>query len=258
MLLYKYRIWCVTENSFRLTDWIEFDKPAPTTCPVNTTHVIDTNSVVIIEQLDTSISLVKLIETDQLDPKLARTIEHGFVLDVPSGVTSAESLISFPFTIEPLGAEFLADYPGVNREDRYDICIIPPGDPVVGVVTTDKAVGSTVIDVSSTVIQNIKRNYLVKFGNDTNEYLVREIGTNSITLASGLVNPIYANDSIRIRAVFSYNRYVYPNMINTIGQWSEGAKNIPANFIIRARIIFANPTTVGFKIFYTVFYKFIE
>lgn len=62
MLLYKYRVYCVTEASYVYTNWIESDKPAPTTCPNNTAHTIDTNATTIIEVLDTSIQEVKIKE----------------------------------------------------------------------------------------------------------------------------------------------------------------------------------------------------
>lgn len=255
MILYRFRLRCVTENEYKFV-WEESTNPVPALCPTNTSHTIDTNLTTVVETIDNTLQLVKKVDTDKLEPTSAVTLEEGFVIDVNSGVTEAEHAFSFPFSIEPLGAEMLADYPSVNRLDYYQVVIILATDPAIGIVTANGVIGDTIINVSGTVINNVKLNYLVKFGADINEYRVKAIGNNTITLFTGLVNTINVGDIVKIRIPITFNRYIYPNEINKIGDWSEGAKNIPANFIVRSKIFFNSATSQAFKIPYTVFYKY--
>jgi len=48
--LYKYRIWCTTENGWVETDYMEAE---PTVCPNNNTHSVDTDQIVIIGYAET-------------------------------------------------------------------------------------------------------------------------------------------------------------------------------------------------------------
>lgn len=51
MKLYKYKIYCQTDSKFEYV-WKDEDEAAPTTCPTNTAHTCDLNSVAIDETVD--------------------------------------------------------------------------------------------------------------------------------------------------------------------------------------------------------------
>jgi hypothetical protein len=45
MILHKYRVWCTTEAAWQYTDYRE---SAPTVCPANAAHSIDTNKTAVV------------------------------------------------------------------------------------------------------------------------------------------------------------------------------------------------------------------
>lgn len=49
--VYKYRIWCSTENAYRYI-WRDGEQGAPTTCPEDTAHSVDTNKVTVVDTAD--------------------------------------------------------------------------------------------------------------------------------------------------------------------------------------------------------------
>jgi len=50
-MLYKFRLWCETENAY-VYKWSEDGENAPTKCPNDTSHVIDTTKTAIVEIVD--------------------------------------------------------------------------------------------------------------------------------------------------------------------------------------------------------------
>lgn len=44
----KFRVWCVTEQGYEITDFIESTEP-PTECPIDPEHVIDEEKTAIVE-----------------------------------------------------------------------------------------------------------------------------------------------------------------------------------------------------------------
>lgn len=252
MVVYYYRIWCDTENQY-VYIW---DTREPTTCPNNNSHSIDATKTAIIESVSNDPTNVRMVDVDTLDPSLAVTCEEGFVIDVPAGVTSVSHSFSYPFKIDILGAECYANWSGVDRLDKYRVVIIPATDPDVGAVIANANVNDTVLTVESNAMANVGLNYFIKLGADENEYRVVGKGTNTLTLASGLQQSLTAPVGIKIRIPFVIDRYIYPNEFNTIGEWTEGGKSIPANYMVRTTVFFNTATTSAFKIPYTVFYKY--
>lgn len=53
----KYRIWCVTENNWVETDWI--NEP-PTECPNDSLHTVDTTNTTIIDSLSGNNILISI------------------------------------------------------------------------------------------------------------------------------------------------------------------------------------------------------
>lgn len=46
-IIYKYRVWCSTENKWEYI-WLEDTQSAPTSCPTNVAHTIDSNKTTIV------------------------------------------------------------------------------------------------------------------------------------------------------------------------------------------------------------------
>lgn len=59
-ILYKYKIFCETDGHFEFTDYRDSSLPAPTTCPINTSHTCTAGSVAIEQTLDTSVQPVEV------------------------------------------------------------------------------------------------------------------------------------------------------------------------------------------------------
>lgn len=58
MILHKYKIHCQTDAKFEYTDFRDSALVVPTTCPVNTAHVVTADSAAVVETIDTTVQEV--------------------------------------------------------------------------------------------------------------------------------------------------------------------------------------------------------
>lgn len=117
MIYYKYKIFCQTDNRYEYIIKASTE-PTPTTCPVDTNHIVDINSVAIHETIDTSVKKTDVISTPAIaskttaDGKKLFKRVHGIRADVVVGTNTITWTIPYPhakflsieFT-EGLGAE---------------------------------------------------------------------------------------------------------------------------------------------------------
>jgi len=145
---FVYRIKCTTEGMNKTWTLLDTD-PAPTTCPTNTAHTIDTSSVTVIKTVEDG--LVKIREEDIDTGGHFRS--ETKVINCPTGpnVTQTENY-SWPFPVSILELQFVSD-----EDNRGDVLTLSVGpQTIVGALTADCPTGATGANVSQTVVENLK------------------------------------------------------------------------------------------------------
>ena len=150
----NYRLFCNTENKF-VNTWNE---TKPLFCPNNKQDHIDTSSITIIDSVSSnSVNIIQYTdgiqglyraESKTLFIPARQTISQDVIYDIPI------SILSMGFT--------------TTKQNTGDVieCYVSP-NTTIGYVTNNISTGDNIINVSSTVISNIKRGYIVIITNGT-------------------------------------------------------------------------------------------
>lgn len=135
---YKWRVRCTTDNVDE--EWIlDSELAAPTTCPVNTTHTIDSSLTAVIEEISDNIVKIQEESIPTGGKFQTTSIELTAVKNTVSYVDTV-----FPFPISALAVEFVS-----NASMKGDIVSISVGpDKIIG------AIGAGVSPASAWVSQN--------------------------------------------------------------------------------------------------------
>lgn len=238
MSVYRYRIKCNTDNKFEYWNLYSTDH-VPTTCPTNTAHSVDTTSVIKIKEI--SDQLLKIVEEE--NPTNGKWRAKGVWLH---GTTGENIVTNQDFTWDhPVSVLNLQICPtGENTGDYVQLSVIPNlgfGEGVIGVLAATGVSGSTCIQVSQAIIDNVY----------TIDYITLKLGATGYT-----VGPITAIDKenfllyVQIALPITFpsgstliklERFVLgqddfsigPPNLYTLGVTKIGASYIPKSSIIR-------------------------
>jgi len=130
---YEYRIRCTTDNKFEY--WVLKDTDAaPTTCPKNTTHTVDTTLTSIVNTIADNIVTVKE-ESIATGGNFSSTT---VTINAIKNTTTAKT-ISWPYHISVLSVDFIT-----GQEHKGDIINVAIGkDTTIGSLTTNIFPAST-------------------------------------------------------------------------------------------------------------------
>lgn len=164
--LYKWRIYCETESSFQYW-WLEDGDNPPTTCPNNSSHTISSVKSIIDEIEDTEVSIkqetVKTGKNYRWDTKSFDALANS--------TTTFE--FSYPTDVSVLEAQFISA--AENKGDVWSWVIAE--NTTVGAITSDVNIGDTVLNVSSTVVQNVKIGFNINLFNGTTTEQLGQVKT---------------------------------------------------------------------------------
>ena len=233
--IYSWRIYCNTEQAF-VTG---YSPTALTTCPNDTTHTVNANSVQQLALLNSPAIAV----TDNA-PTTAYFQASSVQLVVPAP-TSVPVVIttdfSFPFDLYLWEMSYVA--PATNIGDTMSIQVGP--DTMVGVTTATTAAAATSVSVNSTVLNYVVKGSEIGISDGTNtEYpgLVTAVNATAgtITFQTPLVNS-YATGSKILFSIYSLKNVVLDTTERyTIGSKGLNTKIIPAGTTIR--VLYTNNT----------------
>lgn len=152
-----YRIYCITEAQ----NVYEWNTISPTTCPNNTAHIINPNSISIVNQRAPSVTTIQqeTVPTDGWFKTETIVINAATGPNVTTEVTQ-----SWPFNISLLNLYFTTS--GDNTGDLLNIYWAK--DLPIGVITNDIAVGATTMTVPGSVIQNVYVGFTIALDDGTN------------------------------------------------------------------------------------------
>jgi hypothetical protein len=122
--VYKYRIKCITDNTFETT----WDTEEPTTCPINTAHTIDSSQTSIIDNIIQNELIVKEEEISTGGNFSTTTI----FVDAKKNTTS-NTIMSWEHPVTALSVSFV----GETTHQGDIINLVSGKDIVIGVLTAN-------------------------------------------------------------------------------------------------------------------------
>jgi hypothetical protein len=226
----QYKIWCTTDTKWEYV----WGTTTPTTCPTNTAHTVDTNSVAIHKTIGEPFVTVKEEEVPTGGHFRAETIH------ITAGNYEDKS-VDFIWPI-PISVLSIIVHPTSGMEGD-DITVRVAPDTTVGVLTATGATGANVLDVSSTVTDNIKVGYHACLAGHTGA--IADLGrVTDVNAAQGQITtefPVTGWDfapalTAVVQNVYMMHHHEIPTSAIPfpVGNSKIGASYIPANTTVRA------------------------
>lgn len=178
----KWRVYCTTEE-----DWIygykDTSDGTPTTCFNNTGHTVNENSFQEVDVISDDTINAKIIEEYVPTGGNFKCCGKKFTIPANSTVTHT---VSWPFNISVMESYFTSS--SDMEGDVVEVVTAP--NSIVGALTAPVEIGDTVINVNTTVIQNIMVGYTFKLGNsNTSLGFVLAIDENALTVTVETPSP---------------------------------------------------------------------
>jgi hypothetical protein len=200
--LYKFSVWCVTDQKLVLTSG--FQEDPPTTCPENVGHTIDPNSVTPIETIAQDVIHI----TDNIDGVSGHQMAYGYDIPVPSGTPGDTHIIDitsppFPVRLNTLTINASSDHVG----DSLEVLTVP--ETVVGAITANVDIGDTVINVNSTVVQNLKLGHRVTVDTENLGFCLGIDTVNlTVTVQNAATSAHTTGDAFKLTVVRVHKLYI--------------------------------------------------
>lgn len=240
----KYRVTCLNGDGNVETDFLE---ELPTVCPLDANHGIDTDSIVEIDRIAENISINK----DDDSGTNGIFLDEGYDIAIasdgnPGNITTYD--ISYDWNIIIKSVYF-----DIRTENLGDVVNVYTNPTTIGATTSITSIGSTEIDVSQNVIDNIILGFLILLKDNSTEECIGQckvIDTinNKITITSRHGSPgntiEYPIGSEVIMAVpRTLNHKFVITGRDTLGQDHVGGSFFPVGSV--ARINYINNGTVA-------------
>jgi hypothetical protein len=226
--IYEYKIYCNTENALKTC----YSTSAPTTCPVDTSHSV--NSSVGPGVLITNRPQSVVDGSPDIGFFQASTI----TITIPPPVSvPAEIVVDTVFPFDMYIWEMSICQDSSNIRDTLSVELGP--DTPIGVLLQNASIGDTILYCSSTVAQNISRGCELGVWNGDliKEYPGRvtaiNLGTGAITVETPLVNNYGVGSPILFSCFPVRNLVCDSNQRINIGNKGLKAKVFPAGTVVR-------------------------
>ncbi len=247
--IYNYQIYCVTEAQY-VYEWSE---TLPTTCPNNTAHTIDTNSITIVETLGVPRVLV--------DNNVVGYYQASCVtINVGTGATGTvfTQNFSFPHDIYLWTGEFRSTASMIG--DTFSLFVAPY--TTIGYLTVGGVTGDTVLHVSPIIFTS---GYIVGGINlsitngVTSSDLGRVADLNSVggtaTVEFGLPQSYSPGALVQFSVCIVRNQYIDSGERRFIyGAKGFSTRKIPKNQTIR--FVYTNNNTLDKMMVFNLEYNF--
>lgn len=155
--IYKYRIYCDTEQQFVYT-WSE---TAPTKCPTNTNHLINSASITVVDEKSDNEITIKQEST----PTGGNFRTETWSITAPAGPDVTTTVTrSWPLSISCMELKFIS-----TAEHTGDLITIEvPKNKTCGTITAPVAPGNTIISVTQSAINVIAVGFFCSITDGTN------------------------------------------------------------------------------------------
>lgn len=227
--VYYYRLKCVTENNNKYI----WNTEPPTTCPTNSEHEIDINSVTKITSISSDVVEIK----EESVPTGGNYKAETVIINTNVGETS----ITDKSWIIPINM-FAVYFNTFTEHDGDNLVVEIAPDTIIGSITNDVNIGDTIIHVSDTVLKHIYVGYYIKLNDLTNSNdcgMVTLVDKSSKTITVNIPTnqsfsmntPTYIQQTIRMIDNFELsgsNKY-------SLGTTTVGGSYVPTGTIARVK-----------------------
>lgn len=246
----QYRIYCNTEAK-NIYQW---GQQPPTTCPNNTAHIVNLNSISITDEQGPALFSIK----EESTPTGGHYRTETETINAVAGPNVTTKLqYSWPFDISVLTIYLLPS--AANAGDNLSITVA--ADTVYGILGNDVFAGTTVIPVSQSVIDYIAKGYYAALNDGTNaDSLGRVISinaiNNTITVETATIHSFSASTPTQVQVSVKPvdNIELVSGLQYTVGMKKIGASFIPANTMVTVEYV--NKTVVPKKLVLTYEYLY--
>jgi hypothetical protein len=252
--LIKYRLYCTTDNRWEFV-WKEETEPAPTTCPTNTTHTINSSSVSIVDE---RAELKVQIQEESVETGGHFRLDN-YYFTCPGNTTTYYDF-SIPINISVLSYKLVVQ--SNMADDQFGGVVSP--DTTIGVITANVGPTDKIINVSSTVVQNAYIGMECNLFDGTNTDVlgfISDIDTqnNQITVQNSPVSSYLATTPTQVRiGIKMANDVKIPKFTNggymEVGSSKIGASHLPANTVTRVKYINNSSDTKECHVLYEYLY----
>lgn len=237
--LYKYRVFCVTEQAYKIV----WSGQEPTTCPDNSSDTINSLLTTIIDEISTAQIKIK----EENIPTGGNYQASTAAFENMTGATGASFVVdkSWPHPISALNIS--VEVSQDNFGDMMEVVVGP--DTIIGVLTASADAGATGLNVSQTVIDNTSIGYYLELVEGvTTHNCGRVIAIDHVNnviqpeippeVSFSAASPTYVRQSVFVVKDFKCGM---PQKYD-IGATKIGGSYVPANTIVRGIYTLNNPT----------------
>jgi hypothetical protein len=236
--LYKYELFCATENS-NVTCW---RYNTPHVCPVNAQHEIVANSIHIVDQENvtdyTSVKPVYIQAKSWYDTKGYYQCK-GYEVALLAG----QSQLSIPFTIENKNCFYgmrvnVCDH---NVGDEFSASINK--NTIVGILVADLTIGDAVLMVSDTVSDNLIPGFYVQLGAEERLVVGVDKLAHTITVITPFENTYPSYELVLLNVYIVKNYKLECTGIQKVGYGTSSGKVFPQGTVFSIDYKNNNSTT---------------
>jgi len=221
----KYRIYCTTEAGY-VCMW---GTEEPTTCPNDTGHTIDTNSITIVQTISTDVVLVDehtegYFETEHIE------------MSIPSGTPGdvTEHDVVWPMDIILWKTLLTPTSDMINDQ----LSAVASPETTVGVIGSAVNIGDTVLTVNSTVLDNTLRGFLITLDDGVNKdvlgrCIAKDDVNSTITVDTATSYAYAIGTPVKISVYIIKDLFITDTNIIEIGGKGLKGKSVPAGLILR-------------------------
>lgn len=246
--VYKFRVYSPSNQEYHHI-WAESE---PEHGPNGVDHIIDPTLTTIVDKIETNV--VKIFE-EHVPTQGYHQTSTMVLTAAPNAIT--EQTITFDYRITVFIVSFnTKDH---HEGDTLEIEINPEGR--IGIITSDVAVGDTLIHVSPTVIEHSFIGMYVSLDNNSVNDIVGEViaidkVNNTIRLKTGANHSFSASTPTFVESTVKYvkNYTIGPQGKYEFGKEKIGGASIPPN--VPLKIIYNNKTNETKKLYLQYDYNY--
>jgi len=221
----NYRIYCNTEA----TNVYKWDTVEPTTCPNNNAHSINSSLTTIVETLN-----VNTIKAEEASDGYFET--SHVVMTIPAGTPGDVTTHDVTWPMDIMLWRTLITPTTDMFGDVVNVLAAP--ETTVGVITANASIGTTTINVNSTVTANTERGFLITLDDGVNKNVCGrctavDSGAGTITFQTPTTNAFIAGTPVKISIYVLKGIHFINTETIDIGLKGIKGKSIPEGMILR-------------------------
>jgi hypothetical protein len=253
VVLNKWKVYCTTEQKY-IEQWLE-DGIVPTTCPNDSTHIVNDNSYYIVESTTTTEVIIK--------EENVSTGGHFRVQDIcfscPANSTKEYSF-SFPVSISVLAFKMIVR-PDMEGDKLHGV--VSPNS-LVGILTESVTIDDLIISVSDSVIENVYIGMEINLYDSINDISIDcgqilgiDKDNKQITVENKITRSFNIGDHVRVGVCMLKNiefPKITSDFIYEVGTTKIGASYLPKNTLTCITYTNTSNTDKNCHIFYEYLY----